>query len=135
MSTAPPSADYKPDNYTSVSPYLVVPDSATLIGFLKEVFGAEELRCIPDPASTRIMHAEVRLDDTVIMMGDCMEGVWPAVECHVHVYVPDVDATYQKALAAGASSVQQPVQKGDEDKRGGFKDSSGITWWVGTTVE
>ena len=80
------------------------------------------------------MHAEVRLDDTVIMLGDCVEGVWPAVGAHVHVYVPDVDATYAKALKCGAVSVQAPVKKEDEDKRGGFKDAGGTTWWVGTKV-
>lgn len=57
---------------------------------------------------------------------------WPAVPAHVHVYVPDVDATYSQALAAGASSVQAPVQKGDEDKRGGVKGAGGTTWWIAT---
>lgn len=127
---------YKPAGYNSVSPYLVVTDAAGTIGFLKEVFGAEELRRMEDPKKPgRLMHAEVRLDDTVIMLGDCIEGAWPAVEAHVHVYVPDVDATYQKALACGATGVQEPVQKEDEDKRGGFKDAGGTTWWVGTKVE
>lgn len=125
---------YKPAGYTSVAPYLVVKDAAGLIGFLKEVFDAEELRRIPDPKSNRLMHAEVRLDDTVVMLGDCIEGAWPAVECHVHVYVPDVDATYHKALEKGAAGIQAPEQKEDEDKRGGFKDAWGITWWVGTKM-
>jgi uncharacterized glyoxalase superfamily protein PhnB len=58
--------------------------------------------------------------------------VWPAVAAHIHVYVPDVDATYAKALQNGATSVQAPVQKQDEDKRGGFKDAWGTTWWVAT---
>lgn len=121
--------------YTSLAPYLVVRNAAGLIGFLKEVFGAEELRRMSAPDSDRLMHAELRMDDTVLMLGDCIEGSWPPVECHVHVYVPDVDATYRKALAAGATPVQEPVQKGDEDKRGGFKDDWGITWWVGTQVD
>lgn len=51
---------------------------------------------------------------------------------HVHVYVPDVDAIYARALQSGAAAVQEPVQKGDEDKRGGFKDAWGTTWWVAT---
>jgi uncharacterized glyoxalase superfamily protein PhnB len=80
------------------------------------------------------MHAEVQIDDTVIMMGDSAEG-WPPVPSHVHVYVPDVDATYQRALDAGATSMQEPVQKGDLDKRGGNKDPIGTTWWIATKVE
>jgi uncharacterized glyoxalase superfamily protein PhnB len=52
----------------------------------------------------------------------------------VHVYVRDVDATYRRALEAGATSVQEPVQKGDPDKRGGVKDAGGTTWWIATKV-
>ena len=81
----------------------------------------------------RLRHAEVRIDDTVLMLADAVEG-WEAVPTHVHIYVPDVDATYQRALQAGAVSVQPPVQKDDEDKRGGFTDAGGTTWWVGTQV-
>lgn len=132
MSTTP----FKPASYNSVSPYLVVTDAAGTLQFLKDVFLGEELRRMEDPKRPgRLMHAEVRIDDTVIMLGDCIEGAWPAVEAHVHVYVPDVDATYQKALAHGAMGVQEPVQKEDEDKRGGFKDAGGTTWWVGTKVD
>jgi uncharacterized glyoxalase superfamily protein PhnB len=79
------------------------------------------------------MHAEVRLGDTVVMLGDNGEG-WPPAPAHVHVYVGDVDATYRRALAAGATSVQEPIQKQDEDKRGGVKDAGGTTWWIATRV-
>jgi len=68
------------------------------------------------------------------MLADSVED-WPAVPAHVHIYVPDVDATYAKALAAGATSVQAPLKKGDEDKRGGVRDAGGTTWWIGTKVE
>lgn len=50
----------------------------------------------------------------------------------VHIYVQDVDATYRRALRAGAASVQEPVKKQDEDKRGGVKDAGGTTWWIAT---
>lgn len=123
---------FKPASYNSVSPYLIVTDAAATIQFLVAVFGAVEIRRLADPASQRVRHAEVRLDDTVIMLGDCVDGVWPAVASHVHVYVPDVDATYAEALQHGATPVQAPVQKGDEDKRGGFADARGTTWWVAT---
>jgi uncharacterized glyoxalase superfamily protein PhnB len=53
----------------------------------------------------------------------------------VYVYVPDVDATYSRALAAGAVSVQEPVKGEDEDKRGGVKDAGGTTWWLASKVE
>jgi hypothetical protein len=63
------------------------------------------------------MHAEVRVDDTVVMIADG-GGVWPPFPSWLHVYVPDVDATYQRALAAGGISVQEPqMREGDPDRR------------------
>lgn len=126
-------SSYKPEGYTSVAPYLIVPDAAKAIEFVVSVFGGKELRRFSDP-NGRIMHAEVRIDDTVVMLGNSTDG-WPPVPCHVHVYVPDVDAIYHRALAAGAQSVQEPVKKDDADKRGGVKDSGGTTWWIATKVE
>jgi PhnB protein len=52
----------------------------------------------------------------------------------VHVYVSDEDATDTRALAAGATSVQEPIKKDDEDKRGGLKDAGGTTWWIATRI-
>ena len=121
---------HKPDGYNSASPYLVVTDAAATLRFLERVFSAVPLRSHPGEGG-RLMHAEVRIDDTVVMLADAAPQ-WPAVPAHVHVYVPDVDTTYSRALAAGATSVQAPVQKGDEDKRGGVKDAGGTTWWIAT---
>lgn len=124
---------YKPDSYNSVSPYLIVSGASATIDFLEAVFGAVELRRFPGEAG-KIMHAEVRIDDTVVMLADGAEG-WPPIPSYVHVYVRDVDEVYQRALAAGAASVQEPVQKEDEDKRGGVKDAGGTTWWIATKVD
>ena len=103
------SAAYKPEGHTSVSPYLTVDGAAGTIAFLIQVLGAEELMRIPSEDG-RIMHAEVRIDDTVVMLSDGAEG-WPPQPGHVHVYVPDVDAVYSRALAAGADSVQEPCRR------------------------
>lgn len=126
------STIYKPENYNSVSPYLIVNDASATIDFLQRTFDAVTLRRFPD-ANGKVMHAEVRLDDTVLMLADGAEG-WPPAPSHVHVYVQDVDAAYQRALAAGATSVQAPVKKEDADKRGGVKDAGGTTWWIATKV-
>jgi len=125
---------HKPANYSTVSPYLIVDGANATIDFLKEVFDAIELRRIPDD-SGRLRHAEVRVDDTVIMLADPVLPDWPAIASNVHIYVQDVDAIYQKALDAGAASVQKPTKKDDEDKRGGVKDAGGTTWWIATKVE
>lgn len=127
-------SEYKPDAYTSVSPYLIVEDAAATIEFLAKAFDATEVRRFPDE-SGRIRHAEVRIDDTIVMLADPMPPHWPPVAAHVHVYVRDVDATYRRALDAGASSVQEPVKKDDADKRGGVKDAGGTTWWIATKME
>ena len=123
---------YQPEGYTTVSPYLIVRGAAATIEFLKQALDATELRRYPD-ADGRLRHAEVRIGDSVVMIADEIPG-WPALPAHVHVYVPDVDATYRRALQAGAASVQEPVKKQDEDKRGGVKDAGGTTWWIATRV-
>lgn len=123
---------YKPVGYTSVAPYLIVDGAQQTIQFLQDVFGAELLRTFSGPDGT-LMHAELRIDDTVLMLADKAPD-WPAAAMNVHIYVPDVRATYQKALAAGAESVQAPVKKDDPDLRGGveFRD---MTYWLATMVE
>jgi uncharacterized glyoxalase superfamily protein PhnB len=126
------SSAHKPDGYTTVSPYLIVDGAGATIDFLVRVFGAVELRRFPDDAG-KLMHAEVRIDDTIVMLADGGEG-WPPVPSFVHVYVADVDVTYRRALEAGASSVQEPVKKDDADKRGGVRDPGGTTWWIATKV-
>ena len=127
------TTSYKPNGYTTVSPYLIVDDASATIDFLKQVFGAVELRRFPNDKG-KLRHAEVRLDDTVLMLSDCAEG-WPSIEAYVHIYVRDVDAIYQRALDAGATSVQKPEKQDDDDKRGGVKDTGGTTWWIATKVE
>jgi uncharacterized glyoxalase superfamily protein PhnB len=117
-----------------VSPYLIVDGADSTIAFLVEVFGAVKLRRIAN-GSGKVMHAEVRIDDTVLMLTDAFPPAWPPVPSHVHVYVKDVDASYGKAIGAGAASVQVPVKGGDENKRGAVKDAGGTTWWISTKVE
>lgn len=121
-----------PDGYTTVSPYLIVPDAAAHQRFLRDIFGAELVRSMPREDGS-VMHSELRIGDSLVMLADAMEG-WPASPAHLHVYVDDVDAVYAKAIATGATEVMPPVQKGDPDKRGGFL-LDGVTWWVATRVE
>jgi uncharacterized glyoxalase superfamily protein PhnB len=129
MKNAPVS--WKPQDYSSVSPYLITRDAAGVISFLTSVLGATPLRRYEmDDGS--IMHAEVRVDDTVVMLGEA-GAEWPAQPSHVHVYVSDVDEVYARALAAGAEAVQAPRRReGDPDRRGGVKDPGGNTWWFAT---
>ena len=122
-----------PDGYHSVTPYLVVPGVARLIEFLKQAFGAieTERHARPDGA---IMHAEVRIGDSVVMMGE-PSGPYPAMPACVYLYVSDADATYKRAIEAGATSLMEPADQFYGDRHGGVKDPSGNTWWIATHQE
>jgi PhnB protein len=122
---------FKPTGYTSVAPYLLVDGAEAAMTFLEHVFDARRLRCFAGPDG-RYFHAELCIDDTVVMLADVPAG--ETASAHLHVYVPDVDATYAKALAAGATAVRPPEKGDDPDKRGGFRDPAGTTWWIGTQV-
>jgi PhnB protein len=122
---------WKPQSYSSVSPYLVVAGAQKVIDFAKATFGATELRRYDLPDGS-IMHAEIRIDDTVIMVGDGGPE-FPPFPSLIHVYVEDVDRVYARALAAGATSVEAPkTRDGDPDKRGSVKDPCGNTWAIST---
>lgn len=124
---------FKPDNYNSVSPYFVVDGAQKMVDLLKQLFNATELRRYDNPDGT-IMHVEVRIDDSIVMIGDSTANYPPNTHL-MHVYVADVDATFQKALSLGCTAVDQPVQKeGDPDKRGMFSDFAGNSWAIGTQM-
>jgi uncharacterized glyoxalase superfamily protein PhnB len=116
---------YRPDGYPTVSPYLLVADPGAVMDFAERALGAERLRVIPDEAGG-ILHAEIRIGDSVVMMGG-VEGGPPA---HLHLYLADADEAFARALDAGAETVQPMVEKGDGDRRGGVRDASGTTWWL-----
>jgi PhnB protein len=122
--------EWKPTGYTSVSPYLITENAQAVIDFLEATFAASVVRRFDHPDGS-IMHAEVRIDDTVVMLGQAGEN-WPAAPSHLHVYVPEVDTVYAAALDGGGQPVEAPVKKGDADRRGGVKDPGGNTWWIAT---
>ena len=122
-----------PDGYQAVIPYLIVPDPAATIDFLERTFGAAEKERFADDTGA-IRHAEVTIGGSVIMMGGAQAN-WPPMPCMIYVYVPDTDATYSRALEAGATSVMEPADQFYGDRNAGVKDSAGNLWWIGTRVE
>ena len=123
-----------PEGYQRVIPYLITPGVAQVIDFLKATFEAVEVgqRTLrPDGA---VMHAEVRIADSTVMMGEPMAG-FPAMPASLYVYVTDTDAAYQRALAAGGSSISPPADHFYGDRNAGVKDPSGNIWWIGTHIE
>lgn len=117
---------YKPDGYTSVAPYLVVGDAARTLEFVHAVFGSEPLRVYHRDDGS-IMHAEFRIDDTVVMLGQLPDQ--PAA--HVHIYVDDVDGAFVRAIEAGGTVIDDLQPRYDGDRRGGVCDPSGTVWWLG----
>ena len=126
-------ATFKPQGYSSASPYFIVPDAARFMKLLRDLFQARELRRYDMPDGT-IMHAEMMLDDSVIMLGQSSEK-FPPVPIVMHVYVPDVDAAFARAIELGCDAVEPPKQsEGDPDRRASFKDYAGNWWSVGTQL-
>ncbi len=122
-----------PDGYHTVTPYLIVDRAAELIDFTKRAFGAEEMFRMPGRGGA-IMHAEIRIGDSVVMLSDASTEN-PSTSTMIHLYVEDVDAVYQRALEAGASSLREPENQFYGDRSAGVKDAFGNQWWLATHVE
>jgi PhnB protein len=129
-----------PDGYTSVTPYLVLDDAAAAIDFYKKAFGAKELFRMP--MGNRIGHAELQIGNARIMLADEHPEMQTYSAKHykgspvsLMLYVDDVDALAEKAVAAGAS-IKRPVQNQFYgDRSGNFVDPFGLQWTIATHVE
>ncbi len=130
-----------PDGYPRVSPSLIIDGAADAIEFYKSVLGASE-RMRMDGPDGRVGHAELMLGESVIMVSDeypDMGYVGPkkigGSPVALHVYVDDVDATFAKALAAGAKEERAVEDQFYGDRSGTFEDPWGHRWSVGTHIE
>nr|WP_315222601.1 VOC family protein [uncultured Flavobacterium sp.] len=122
---------FKPENYNSLSPYLIADDAQKLVDLLKAVFGATELRRF-DHQNGTIAHIELKLDDSVIMISNSTD-TYPANQTMLHFYVPDVFKTFRLAVEKGCTIIEEPVNKLDDpDTRGSFYDCAGNYWSVST---
>ncbi len=122
-----------PDGYHTVTPYLIVEGVAGLIDFLKQAFDAVETERVPGPDG-KVGHGEVRIGDSVVMMGEA-SGDWKPMPGSMYLYVNDTDATYKRALDAGATSLMEPADQFYGDRNAGVKDASGNMWWIATRKE
>jgi uncharacterized glyoxalase superfamily protein PhnB len=125
--------DFKPKGYNSVSPYFVVDGAKKLIDLLVKIFDAEELRKYDMPDGT-IMHAEIKIDDSVLMFGNSSDK-FPPNKLLTHIYVPNVDNVFKKAIDLGCEPLEKPKEReGDPDRRGSFRDFAGNIWSIGTQI-
>jgi len=122
-----------PEGYSTFTPYFVVEGAPDFIEFLKKAFGAEEMFRFPAPGR-KLGHAEVRIGSSVVMLADTTPD-YPPSRMNSYLYVPDVDATYKKALAAGAQSKREPANQFYGDRVATLTDRWGNTWSIGTHVE
>jgi uncharacterized glyoxalase superfamily protein PhnB len=120
------------DTYRTVTPYLVVSDADTELAFLKAAFGATEVECQRNP-DNQVMHAEMKIGDSLVMLGQA-GGRWTPRPAALYLWVDDVDATYARALRAGATSESEPEDKPYGHRNAGVIDQNGITWWIGAPV-
>jgi PhnB protein len=123
-----------PDGYHTVTPYLTVRGANKVIDFLKQAFGAKlSHEAIKRPDGS-IMHAQVVIGDSRVMIAEENEMA-KATTSTLYIYVPDVDSVYRQAVKAGGQSIMEPSDMFYGDRSGGVKDPSGNSWFVATHKE
>ncbi len=125
-----------PDGFHALTPYLVAQDAAAAIEFYKQAFGATETMCLPGPDG-KVMHAELRVGDSPFMLGEaCPEMGAPAPKepcpMTLYLYVADCDATFARAIAAGAKEERPLTDMFYGDRCGSLLDPFGYRWAVAT---
>ena len=131
-----------PAGVSVVTPYLCVANAAKALEFYQHVFGAKETIRFAEPGSGRIGHAELKLGNSTIMLSDEYPEMGyfgprgaerPPVS--IHVFVEDVDAVYQRALAAGSTSQRAPEDQFYGDRNAQIRDPFGHSWFLATRIE
>ena len=134
-------ANYKPEGFFSVTPYLCVSDAARAIEFCKEAFGATEVLRMEAPGG-KIGHAEIKVGDSHIMLADEFPEMSfrspqtvGGVSAHFMIYDEDVDARVERAVAAGAKLTRPVKDQFYGDRTGGVEDPFGHHWYIATHLE
>jgi uncharacterized glyoxalase superfamily protein PhnB len=123
-----------PEGYHTVTPYLVVRGAPKLIEFLEQAFGAQLSHQPVKRPDGSIMHTQVKIGDSQIMIGE-ESAMAMAAPCTLHLYVPDVDGVFQQAVKAGGSTIMEPMDMFYGDRSGGVTDPSGNRWYIATHKE
>jgi len=122
-----------PEGYHTATPWIISRDTARLLDFVKQAFGAEELARVYVENGV-IGHAEFKIGDSIIMAFDAKEE-WPDTPCFLRLYVESGDTVYQQALSAGAISVTEMTNMFWGDRVGRVRDPFNNIWWIQTRVE
>jgi PhnB protein len=127
------AASHIPEGFRAITPYLIVEGAARYLDFLRAAFGAEEILRMPK-AGDHVQHAQLRIGDSVVEVGE-QPPDWTPRKAALHLYVPDADAVYRRALAAGATSMYEPEDKFYGDREAGVEDPAGNQWFLATHRE
>jgi PhnB protein len=122
-----------PAGYHSVTPYLHVRGVHGLLEFVQKAFDAQVLSQMLTPDG-EVRHADVKIGDSMLMVGEARDDA-TAMPGMFYLYVPDVDAAFHKAVAAGGEVIRPVADQLYGDRSGGVKDACGNQWWLGTHVE
>ncbi|CAN5416735.1 Dot/Icm type IV secretion system effector PhnB [soil metagenome] len=122
-----------PLGFHTVTPYFVVDGADGFIAFLKKAFNATEHHISRTP-NGKVMHAQVRINDSIIMLSDSMPG-HGANKPMMYLYVKDADAVFASALAAGGKELQPMKDQFYGDRCGAVTDPCGNPWWIASHVE
>jgi PhnB protein len=122
-----------PKGFHAITPYLVVEGAARLLDFVQKAFDAEVVVRMDGPDG-KIHHAEVKIGGSVVELADAGEH-WSAMPAGVHLYVKDIDATYRRALDAGAVSKLAPADQFYGERSASVKDPLGNIWHIATHTE
>jgi PhnB protein len=121
-----------PDGYRTVTPFLSVNGASDAIAFYKKAFGAEERSRMPGPDG-KLLHGEVKIGDSIVMVADAMMG--PPTTAVIHLYVADADAAWARATAAGAKIEMPIADMFWGDRYGVLSDNWGNRWSIATHKE
>jgi PhnB protein len=134
---------HAPAGHHTVTPYVIVADARAAIDFYTRAFGAVQTSLHVDDAG-KVRHAEVRIGDSPVMLAESFEfrgvsathpsALGGRTSLHMYLYVPDVDALFAQALAAGAQDVMPVTDQAYGERSGGVVDPFGHVWWISTYI-
>ena len=122
-----------PSGFHTVTPFILVKHADQVVDFLQRAFDATEIYRLKHEDGS-IWHSQVKIGDSMIMLGD-VQDQHPAMPSSIYLYLPDADAAFRKAVAAGGTPVIEPAEQFYGDRSGGVRDPAGNIWWVATHIE
>lgn len=126
-------ANFIPEGFHTVTPYLLTRGADKIIDFTKRVFDAEEISRMDHPDGS-VMHAQLRIGDSIIMLAEA-SSEYPAMPTMLYLYVENVDEAYDRAIKVGGVSLREPTDEYYGDRSCGVQDAGGNQWWIATHLE